>query len=229
LILENGTNNDRDAESIVELRNELGLPQPERIHAGAQSALVLPLVRVPRLDVGALSDDDLVQLYHRAIMVGGHVAIARLAQEAVRRPSLAERLPPSDAYRRLVATEREPERALAIIDAARAHSKSIGESTAPWDLAELELHLASGNPEEAKQSLARIEREHHNDPEVAAALYRLLYATGVIPDEMAQRMPGDEEVPMEAVGTAPEPAAGRILTPDSDRPAGGKSALWTPS
>jgi hypothetical protein len=147
----------------------------------------------------------------------------------VRRPSLAERIPASDAYRRLVATEREPERALAIIDEARAHSKSVGESTAPWDLAELELHLASGNPEDAKQSLARIEREHRNDPEVAAALYRLLYATGVIPDEMAQRMPADEEMPMEAVSSSAEPPAGRIWTPDSDRPSGGKSALWTPS
>jgi tetratricopeptide (TPR) repeat protein len=229
LILENGTNTDRDAESIVELRRELGLMQPEPIEAGAQSAFTLPLVRISRLNVESLSDDDLVQLYHRAIMVGAQVAIARLAQEAVRRPSLAERIPPSDAYRRLVATEREPERALAIIDAARANSKSVGESTAPWDLAELELHLASGNPEEAKQSLERIEREHRNDPEVAAALYRLLYATGVIPEEMAQRMPVDEELPMEAVGSAPEPAAGRIWTPGSDRPAGGKSALWTPS
>jgi hypothetical protein len=229
LILENGTNNDRDAESIAELRNELDLQPPEPIQMDAVSALTLPLVRVPRVDVSSLSDDDLVQLYHRAIMVGGQVAIGRLAQEAVRRPSLAEQIPPSDAYRRLVATEREPDRALAIIDAARAYSKSIGESTAPWDLAELELHLASGNPEEAKQSLARIEQEHRNDPEVAAALYRLLYATGVIPDEMAQRMPGDEELPMEAIGTAPEPAAGRIWTPDSDRPSGEKSALWTPS
>jgi hypothetical protein len=76
--------------------------------------------------------------------------------------------------------------------------------------------------------VARIEREHRNDPEVAAALYRLLYATGVIPDEMAQRMPAEEEVPMEAVGSTPEPAGGRIWTPDSDRPSGGKSAIWTP-
>jgi hypothetical protein len=45
---------------------------------------------------------------------------------------------------------------------------------------------------------------------------------------MAGRMPADDEMPMEAVG-APEPAAGRIWTPDSDRPSGGKSALWTPS
>jgi tetratricopeptide (TPR) repeat protein len=228
LILEHGANTDRDADSIAELRKELGLPQPEPIAAGSQPAQTLPLVRVQRIDVGTLSDDDLVQLYHRSIMVGAQTAIARLAQEAVRRPSLAGRIPPSDAFRRLVAAEREPDRALALIDKARSHAKSAGESTAPWDLAELELHIAAGNPEEAKQSLARIEREHRNDPEVAAALYRLLYATGVIPNEMAGGMPAEDEMPMEAVG-APETAAGRIWTPDSDRPSGGKSALWTPS
>jgi hypothetical protein len=229
LILENGTNTDRDADSIAALRRELGLPLPEPIDDGGLSASSLPLVRAARLNLGALSDDDLVQLYHRAILVGAQVAIARLAQEALRRPALAERIPPSDAYRRLVAAEHDPEKALAIIDSARAHSKSVGESTAPWDLAELELHLASGNPEEAKQSLARIERDHRNDPEVAAALYRLLYATGVIPDEMAQRTATEEEMPLEAVGSTPEPASGRIWTPESDRPSGGKSAIWTPS
>jgi hypothetical protein len=124
--------------------------------------------------------------------------------------------------------ERDPRRALSIIEEARAHSRSAGESTAPWDLAELEFHITSGNPEEARQALARIESEHRNDPDVAAALYRLLYQTGVIPEDMPAHPHAREEMPA-AVGAAPE-AGGRIWTPDSERPtAGGKSALWTPS
>ncbi len=228
LILEQGSNTDRDTDTIAELRQSLNLPQPESIEAGTQSSLNLPLVRIGRLQIGSLSDDDLVTLYHRAVMASAGGATALLAQEAVRRPSVASRIPPSDAYRRLVSVERDPGRALAIIEEARAHSRSAGESTAPWDLAELELHITSGNPEEARQALTRIEAEHRNDPDVAAALYRLLYQTGVIPEEMPAHPHAREEMPA-AVGAVPD-AGGRIWTPDSERPTtGGKSALWTPS
>jgi hypothetical protein len=225
LVLEQGSNTDRDSESISELRASLGIPQPEPIQPSAPSAISLPLVRIARLEVHAISDDDLVTLYHRAVMAGAGAATAILGHEAVRRPSVATRIPPSDAYRRLVAIERDPDRALVLIDEARAHSRSTGEATAPWDLAELELHITSGNPEEAKQALTRIEAEHRNDPDVAAALYRLLYETGVIPDAMHAQAPVEEAMP---VGAGAE-SAGRIWTPDSERPPGGKSALWTPS
>ena len=96
-----------------------------------------------------------------------------------------------------------------------------------WDLAELELHITSGNPEQAKTALTRIEAEHRDNPDVAAALYRLLYETGVIPEAAHTHGPMHEEAPA-AAGSVPEPA-GRIWTPDSERPTGGKSALWTPS
>jgi hypothetical protein len=223
--LEQGSNTERDAESISELRSSLGLPQPEPIPPGAQPANSLPLVRIARLQIDAMSDDDLVTLYFRAIMAGAGAATAILAQEAVRRPSIVTRISPSDAYRRLVAIERDADRALSLIEQARAHSKSIGEATAPWDLAELELHITNGNPEEAKQALTRIEAEHGNDPDVAAALYQLLHDTGVIPDAMQAQAPVEEAMP---VGAGAEPA-GRIWTPDSERPPGGTSALWTPS
>jgi hypothetical protein len=88
--------------------------------------------------------------------------------------------------------------------------------------------------DEAKELLARIERDHRDDPQVAAALYQLLYETGVIPDQMpvAPRARGraPEAAPPAMAGTgAGEPAPSRIWTPDTDRPAGGKSTIWTPS
>jgi hypothetical protein len=227
LILEQGSNTDRVAESIAELRRNLNVPKPEAIEVGKMSAISLPLVRIARLDLGATSDDDLVTLYSRAVMAGASAATAALAREAVRRPSLATRIPPSDAYRRLIAVERDPDRALALIDDARTHAKAVGEGTAPWDLAELELHITSGDPERARLALSRIEAEHRNDPDVAAALYRLLYETGVIPDPMHAHAPVQETMPA-AVGAAAEPA-GQIWTPDSERPPGTKSAIWMPS
>lgn len=226
LILEQGSNTDRDKESIDQLRTNLGLSHPESIAANSISAMSLPLVRVGRVNISELSDDDLVTLYHRAVMASAGAATAILAREAVRRPSLASHIPPTDAYRRLVALERDPQRALALIDEARAQSKATGEATAPWDLAELELHITSGNPEEAKKSLTRIEAEYRNDPDVAAALYRLLYETGVIPEAMPEH--ASSQQPLAAPVEAGE-SAGRIWTPESERPTGGKSALWMPS
>lgn len=229
LILEQGSNSDRDSEAIAQLRRDLGLPQPEKIEPGSQPASSLPLVRVPRLRIDALSDDDLVLLYHRSVMVGARAATVRLAQEAVRRPSIATRIPPADAYQRMISAESNADRAMELIEAARRRSQAAGESTANWDLAELELHITGGNVDEAKLALARIEQEHRDDPNVAAALYRLLYDTGVIPDDLPAQAPAYEEMPAAAVGSATEPAGSRIWTPDSDRPSGGKSPLWTPS
>ena len=230
LILEQGSNSDRDADAVAQLRQDLGLPQPEPIDGSGRDVTDLPLVRVPRLKMEDVSDEDLVQLYRRALMTGAQTAVSHVAREAVRRPSLADRIPPDEAYQRLIAAERDPGRALDLIVEARERSRSADQSTAPWDLAELELHITSGDAERAKELLERIEREHLDDPQVAAALYRLLYETGVIrPDAAAMPAAADEEVPLAGVGSAPEPAASRIWTPDSDRPSGGKSTLWTPS
>jgi hypothetical protein len=231
LTLEQGGNSDRDVDSIAELRRELNLPQSQAIEPDRQPMSGLPLVRVSRLNIQNVSDDDLVMLYRRSILVGAHAATLRLAREAVSRPSLADRIPPADAYQRMIAAERDPDKALALINAAREHSKSIGQSTATWDLAELELHITTGAVDEAKDLLAKIQRDHRDDPQVAAALYQLLYETGVIGDEQLGRAPGQAHAhePAAAATSAPAPAAGQIWTPGSDRPTGGKSALWTPS
>jgi hypothetical protein len=229
LILEQATGTDHDAASIAELREKLKLPQPETINPDGQPMSGLPLVRVQRLNVEALSDDDLVILYRRSILVGASAATVRLARESVRRNSVADRIPPADAYQRMIAVERDPKRVLELIDAARKQSQSAGQSTATWDLAELELHITSGNVDEAKEMLARIERDHRDDPQVAAALYQLLYETGVIGDEHLGHAHGPEAAPAPMAASTAEPEAGRIWTPGSDRPSGGKSALWTPS
>lgn len=238
LILEQGSNTQGDGASIAVLRDKLGLPQPEPIDATNERVATLPLVRIPRLIMGTVSDDDLVQLYRRTVLLAARSALTILAQEVVRRPSLAEQIPPAEAYRRLIAAEDDDARALALIAEARERSEASGESTATWDLAELELHIESGNAEQAQAMLARIEEKHLDDPQVAAAVYRLLYETGVIsPEQLAGgARPGHAHShghakPALAAAEAPAASGSRIWTPGSDQPAGGgkKSALWTPS
>jgi hypothetical protein len=230
LILELGILHTSERGAIDELRASLGLAAPEPIDPASTEAAMLPIVRVTRLQAEKASDDDLVSLYRRAMLIGAVAATVHLAQEIIRRPSLADRVPPRDAYRRMIAAETDPERELALINEARSRSIAAGEPTIAWDLAELEAYIESGSPDEANATLHRINREHPNNPDVAAALYRLLYRLGAIrPSDLAEEGEPDEAMTPMAVGAAAEPPAGRIWTPDSDRPSGGKSPLWTPS
>lgn len=227
LLLEQGGKHGRGAEAIAELRRQLDLPESAAIAGEDPGVAGLPLVRVPRLKIEDVSDDALVQLYRRALLAGADAAVVRAAREAVRRPSLADRIPPAEAYRRMIEAEPDAERSLALLGEARRMSEAAGESTAGWDLTELQLHIASGNGPMFQEVLERIERKHLDDPQVAATLYRILYEAGMIPDE-GLPMPASEDEAV-AVGNAPDSESGRIWTPDSERPAGKKSSLWTPS
>jgi hypothetical protein len=228
LILEQGGNLSRNAEAIAELRRALGLFEPGPIDGNSPDVARLPLVRVPRLKVEEVSDDALVQLYRRAVMAAADVAIAKMAREAVQRPSLEDRIPPAEAYRRLIGVEADIDRALALIDEARQWSVAKGQSTASWDLTELQLHIVGGNAPRFRETLERIERQHSHDPQVAQELYQILYEAGLLRTEGIPTEPMEEEAAI--VGAPPEPTGGsKIWTPDSDRPASQKSTLWTPS
>jgi tetratricopeptide (TPR) repeat protein len=230
LLLEQGGSDSRDAEAIAELRRSLGLPQPDMIDCSNSDSAAIPVVRVMRLKIESLTDDGVVSLYRRAILAGANTATALLARESVRRPSLREHIPTAEAYQRMIAGEPDLERALALIDEARQASLAADESTAGWDLTELQLHIVSGNAPQFQEVLGRIEREHLDDPQVAQELYRLLYEAGMIPPErLTAGAPLDDEAAMVGSGPAAEPSS--IWTPDSERPAGAgkKSSLWTPS
>lgn len=231
LILEHGGNNARDEEAFAELRRKLNLPAPGPIELAAGGEYSqLPLVRVPRLNLGEVADEDIVALYRRSLLVGANAAMVALAREAVNRPSLAQRIPTKDAYSRMIAAEADLDRAMALLNEARDRSRAAGESTAHWDLAELELHISMGNAEQARMALEVIEREHMDDPHVAAQLYQLLYGAGMVSlDDMGMEPSGDDLTAPAAVGSAADPGAGGIWTPGSDRPSGGKSTLWVPT
>jgi hypothetical protein len=232
LILEQGGASRGDATSAAVLRDKLGLPQAQPIDPNGADVSRLPMVRLPRLSLEKVDDDSLVQLYRRAVLLAARAATTILAREAVSRPSLAKRIPPTEAYRRLIAAADDDNEALTLIEEARSRSDAAGESTAPWDLAELELHISGGHGEAAQTTLARIERLHLNDPQVAAAVYQLLYEAGVIRPEDLAAARSSTPAPVAAgagAGSAPR-SQSKIWTPDSDRPAGGKtSSLWTPS
>jgi len=230
-ILEQGTSNFAHADAIARLRQSLDLPLPGKITPGDIAVASLPLVRVPRLEIADVSDDDLVQLYRRAMIASGGGAMAVLASEVVRRPSLEDKIPLDEAYQQLIAVAPDPARALELIHQARTRAEQAGKTIALWDIAELELQLAEGNVEGVKKILGEIDQRHGDNAEVSAAVYQLLYEAGVLqPEDVAPMSPAAQPTtPTAEMATGPADPA-RIWTPGDDAPSAGKSSkIWTPS
>ena len=89
----------------------------------------------------------------------------------------------------------------------------------------MELHIQQGDGPQLERALKEIQDNHIDEPGVAEAMYRLLYASGLIQPAHA------EGVPVGAAPAQPAPAPqasgdqGKIWTPDSgapSRPAPGK-------
>jgi hypothetical protein len=228
LILEQGDSNFAHADAVSRLRQSLELPLPEKIMPGDVAVASLPLVRVARLELVDIADDDLVLLYRRATVANGGGAIAVLATEVVRRPSLADKIPFNEAYQQLIAVEPDPDRALELLQQARVRAEQVGETVAPWDIAELELQLAEGNIDGVKKILGEIDQRHGKNAEVSAAVYQLLYEAGVLQPEDVAPMSPATQASTEMAEMADGPA--RIWTPGDDAPATDKkSKIWTPS
>lgn len=235
LVLEQGSNNFDQGGTVAKLRENLKMDAPQSIDPEEYDIADLPVVRIPRVKLSAVEDEPLVQLYRRAMLTSSRAAIRATCLELLNRPNISELVPVDEIYGRLVPMEPDPAKALELINQARVHADEAGESTARWDIAELEFHFSEGNIEEAKRTLGEIDERHRDNPEVAAAVYQLLYEVGVLqPEDLAADpaiQPGMP--PPDEFTTAGQTGAGDggIWTPDSESPAGGekKSKLWTPS
>jgi hypothetical protein len=214
------------------LRHKLGCEKQEPIDPQQASLNELPLVRLGRVDVKKLTDEQLVDLYRRADHYRHIAALRKLAQEVIARPELTGKLDKAEVYGLLAQIEPNPAKAYGHLDQARQAAEAAGKSTAPWDLAELAMRIARGDVAEADRLLHHIRAEHAREPGVAQALFEILADAGIIgPD--GRPVGGPAAAPQEAPGIVVPGAAasepGKIWTPGSDQPTGGKkSALWTP-
>lgn len=235
LLLEQGSNNQNFAETFKQLREDLGLAVPGPIDPASADLEQLPLGRITRLVLADVSDEDLIALYRRAMMAGAEAVVAHLASEAVRRPGVQPHIKRNEAYQRMVAHEADTPKALAIIDRARQAAEDAGESSAVWDLLELELRIIEGESDQANELLNHLRTNHLHEPGVAEQLYQLLYMLGATPENVP--MSGNESLPAGSIPSGSEaalaPAAaetegGKIWTPDGEGGGTGKK-LWTPT
>jgi hypothetical protein len=221
------------------LRRSLGLPALEPIDpAGVRVASLTPAQQT-RLVIDKVSDDDLVVLYRRAVMIGAPRLVKKLAREVVARPSLDNRpeISKAETYDVLSRLATEPEVALAMVQKAQEAAKAKGQSPARYLLSELPIRLRLMQEAEAKRVLNTLMTRHMREPGVAQAVYALLAQLGLVEVDPATGrpvltggMPGGAMPLPAAAGAAAAP--GTIWTPDQAAPpapaASGKSKLWVP-
>jgi hypothetical protein len=211
------------------LRSQLGLPLLAPIDPRQTAVERLPLVRLARVEVEQLTDEQLLTCYRRAMAFTAQDALLRFARSIVQRPSLAEKHEQrQQALAVLVRQAVNPAEALTCIEQGREAAAAQKLSCAAWDLMELNVRLGMRQQTEVSQLLNHLQSRHLQEPGVAQALNRWLMSIGAIrpdgtPAVAPRQAAADAAAPAEA---APEP--GKIWTPGSAAPSGEKPKLWTP-
>jgi tetratricopeptide (TPR) repeat protein len=209
-----------------ELRRRLGLAEPKPIDPSAAPIAHLPLARLHRVDWTKADDDALLAANRRALFAAAHLAARQIALEIVTRESLKNKVSVAQVFGLLARLEDDTSQALEYLDKARAAAEAVNESTAVWDLQELNLRLERGEPDEFARVLAHVQKNHAREPGVAQALVQILVEAGLMtPDGRPVGAP-DEGAALVVPGSAAEP--GQIWTPESETTGGKKSALWVP-
>jgi hypothetical protein len=208
-----------------ELRAQLGLPVLEAIDPRQQPVDQLPTVRLSRVSVEGLSDDELRLAYGRAGAMGVRAALRKFAEAIVDRPSLADSNERLHAYATLAHNETDVARALEYVDKGRRAAEAKKQSSASWDMMELSLHFAARDGHGIGRLIDHLQHHHVNEPGVAEALTQMLIDVGML------RPDGTPAFAPEAATAAAEPPAaepGGLWTPDSAQPTAGGGKLWTP-
>lgn len=223
LIIEQIAVDPRERELFQELRQRLNLPPAEPIDSATCDWDRLPLVRLARLDLQSVPDDRLMQIFHRAGMSGAGIVALAAAEQIVSRPTLSGEA--DAAYRLLIRSEPDPDRALAWAAKAKDRARELAQPGGPWALLELEVQIERGDPLGVQNSLNDLRANYLNEPGVAEATYQLLYSAGLL---VPRGAPGAAMPPASLDAPAAQPS--KLWTPGQETaPAGGaKPAIWTP-
>lgn len=227
LIIEQAAVEPTELELFDEVRAKLGLPPGDVIDPSTVDLEKISIVRVPRLDLAKLSDDQLLQLLQRATLTGADLASLVMASELVSRPTHDKHTDLTDAFRKLARVEPNLAKAQDWVSKAREWAKSKNRPTAEWALLDLEIAIQLGDSPTAQRVLDEIRTEHINTPGIAEATYRLLYAAGLIHRD------APTPLALERTDEAHASSGGRSLwVPDDEvvdpQIEQGQSMIWTP-
>lgn len=229
LLVELSSVDEHQESDFNDLRRQLGLPTADPIDPATLDLSRVSLARLGRLIPSRLSDEQLLEVYHRVLLVGASHALVCLALEIVARETLDSKVDRAEVFGILAQLEDDPARALSYVEKGRDAAEAAGQSTAPWDLRELGLQMGFGNIERAQQVLNHLRAVHMKEPGVAEGVYRIFLEAGLInPDGTPVGPPPQSPPSIVLPGEQPASTSG-IWTPDSPVGAGGSpSRLWTP-
>jgi hypothetical protein len=205
------------------MRATLGLPAPAPIQSAEPLGVVPPLVW-HRLDMAALSLDQLRGVFVTALDAGFELAAERAAAALAARPDAT----PQDRWEARGALAERSEssvRRLELMGQLRGIAAELKANDGMLDVAELRIRMQRGDEAEATRLLAHLQRDHGTDRQVLQALAEVLMEAGVDLNALAGARGGAA-----AAQAAAPAAAGKLWTPGGEAPAAGgdKKTIWTP-
>jgi len=229
------------------LRRSLGLPTLEPIDPSGVRVESLSPARQARLDVSKATDQQLIDVYRRAVVTASPRLMRGIGNEIVSRPSLDAHndLDKSEVYDILARMSLDADEALGYLQKAQDIAKAKGRSPARFLLAELPYRLQRGEELESRRILNLLTTRHAKEPGVQESLLNLLAQLGLVRVDPATGRPvimmpsgGVPGAAPTALGAAPPPPTAApapqsaLWTPDQLAPAApggeGKSKLWVP-
>ncbi len=187
--------------------------------------LALPPIRLARVQVEKLSDDDLLLAFQRGALYHAWDALRKFARAVIDRPGFAKSPYRFDAYRLLAQSASSLEEGIATVEEGRRDGLSNGQSCAVWDLLEISFRFGHGDVEQAMRLMQHVDSQHANEPGVAQSLTQILINVGLLnPDGTPVATPG-RQAATELAPPVAEPS--KLWTPGSES-SGSGGKLWTP-
>jgi hypothetical protein len=225
------------------LRRSLGLPTLEPIDPSGVRIESLSPARQTRLDVAKCTDDQLVDVWRRAVVTAAPRLLRKIGLEIAARPSIDthKEIDKGEVFDILARTSADPSEAVGYLAKAQEIAKAKGRSPARYLLAELPYRLQRGEEQESRRILNLLTTRHAKEPGVQEALLNLLAQLGLVRVDPATGRPvilmpsaggaGAAPSPLAETAAAPAPQSS-LWTPDeivaAQPPASGKSKLWIP-
>ena len=199
---------------IVELRDKLGLPQPEKLDASSLDDEQITPLRIGQIDPSTFSDDQIAKVYSDSFAIANTFVLKRIIPEILSRDSLKETIPHDVCYSMLAQLTDDNEQAIEYLQNARTEAKKAGRNSGLFLVQEFEIRLSRGITDKLPELLGTIQKQHLSDPEVEYQLARVLERFGLIsPDGRSVMLPRSAEE------NEAESTESKIWTPDSEDPA----------
>ncbi|MFO0906539.1 MAG: hypothetical protein U0939_26275 [Pirellulales bacterium] len=240
LVLEQRHANDEYGVDFNELRAKLGLPTLEPIDGKDVDLVHLSLVRLGRVKIDSLSDEQLTALLERTNYFALSTIKNKAAEAVLQRPALRDSAVHLLALSALAQTARSIPEAMNHYREAAKLSEKLGRSPAPYLIGELQIAIPTGDSRRAMELVQILQTKHMSEKGIPEYLFRTLrpYMQQMPDGRTLLRLPSREAAATAGAGGA----SGGLWTPDQGSPAApiaaapaaapppaaGKSKLWIP-